>query len=85
MKKQFKVKQIRKMTHNVKVESVAINEMQYDNQTNEAVLTFASGNAYKYFGVTQSEWDKFMKAESKGSYFHKFKSKHPKFEKVKNG
>lgn len=52
--------------------SSAISAASYDPKTQTVSITYKStGKTYTYDGVTQSEWDAFKAADSKGSYVSK--------------
>jgi hypothetical protein len=54
-----------------KVESTNIAEIGYDPDTSTLEIKFTSGGIYQYWPITQSGWELFLKADSKGSFFYK--------------
>lgn len=48
--------------------SSAITEIGYENGVLE--IKFVTGKTYRYFDVPELEYDRLMKAESKGAYFN---------------
>jgi hypothetical protein len=52
-----------------KVSSSAIASVGYDEATQIMAVKFNSGQMYYYSGVSQSEYDGLMTAESPGKYF----------------
>lgn len=54
----------------VQVRSSNICTVGYDQGTKTLELEFHSGAVYKYSGVTETVYQGFMDAASKGTYFH---------------
>lgn len=52
------------------VSSSNIRSLGYDADSSMLEVEFNSGAVYQYQGVPQGEYDAFMNAGSKGSYFH---------------
>lgn len=50
-------------------QSATIRSIAYEAEKSELVVTFKSGYAYQFDGVSKEAWDKFTLAESKGSHF----------------
>lgn len=61
------------MTIKRNVESSAIHKIEYYNKEKVMVLSFNSdpSKEYLYFGVPRSKVIGFLRAESKGKYYHK--------------
>ena len=55
----------------VEVDSSNIKRVKYSGKGNSLKVEFHNGSYYKYSGVTQEEYNAFMKAESKGAWFYK--------------
>ncbi len=51
------------------VESSMIHSIGYDKVSKILEIQFNSGMIYKYFNVPQIEFNRMLKAESKGRYF----------------
>ncbi len=51
--------------------STAIAAIDYDPYDGNLAVTFTSGKAYKYFGVSHQRYNALCNAESKGAYFSK--------------
>ena len=47
-----------------------IRGIAYNKDTQELFVDFTSGSKYKYSGVPQEDYDDFLSAPSKGSFFH---------------
>ena len=54
----------------VQVESEAIAEIAYDDETSRMVVRFVDGEWYSYFGVSPRIYKAFVAAESHGRFFH---------------
>jgi hypothetical protein len=54
------------------VESEAIFSIGYDAQTRTLEIEFMSGSVYRYFGVAQEFYLRFIQSDSKGRFFHAF-------------
>jgi KTSC domain len=54
------------------VSSSAIQQVEYDNRTQQMQITFVSGKTYTYFGVPRSVYERFVQAPSKGTYFNEY-------------
>ena len=52
------------------VESDVIHAIGYDDEINVLEIIFNSGQIYQYRNVPPAVFQEFMRAESKGSYFH---------------
>lgn len=52
------------------LESSCVEEAGYDEKKMTFEVKLKSGAIYQYFNVTLSEYDRFMKAESKGKVFN---------------
>ncbi|HOE31198.1 MAG TPA: KTSC domain-containing protein [Planctomycetota bacterium] len=52
------------------VRSSNIRSMGYDPASQTLEVEFHSGGVYQYFGVPETIYQGFMRAASKGSYFH---------------
>lgn len=50
-------------------QSTTIRSIQYEAEASVLIVTFKSGYAYQYEGVSKEAWDKFTMAESKGRHF----------------
>lgn len=54
----------------VPVRSSNIRSVGYDSGTSTLEVEFHSGGVYQYSGVPETVYQGFMRAASKGSYFH---------------
>ncbi len=54
------------------VKSSNVSSVGYDPGTSTLEIKFHSGGVYQYYGVPSSVHEGFMKADSKGSYFHHY-------------
>jgi KTSC domain len=52
------------------VVSSAIARIEYDGLSHELQITFVTGNTYVYEGVPHAVYERFLEAESKGSFFN---------------
>lgn len=52
------------------VRSSNIRSLGYDARTRILEVEFHSGGVYQYFSVPEAVYQSFMRATSKGSYFH---------------
>lgn len=50
--------------------STAIARIEYDDLSYELRITFVTGNTYAYDGVPCDVYERFLQAESKGSFFN---------------
>jgi len=55
----------------VYVDSVSIEAIGYDVDSQELHVRFVSGETYMYSGVPSNVFDAFVSAPSKGSYFNR--------------
>ena len=55
----------------VKVESSVIESVGYDEENNTLAVQFLTKKVYFYLGIPTIIWEKFVDAESKGSFFSK--------------
>ena len=53
------------------VDSGVIREIGYDKHNKELFITFVNGSEYAYFGVSDYMYNRFLLAESKGTFFNK--------------
>jgi len=53
------------------VDSSVIKEIGYDKHNKELFITFVNGSEYAYFGVSDYMYNRFLLAESKGTFFNK--------------
>lgn len=58
------------MTEMQSVESSNIDSVGYDADNKRLTIRFLTGKTYHYNGVDPGTLDEFMKAESKGKFFH---------------
>jgi len=56
----------------IQVRSSNIRSLGYDPDTRTLEVEFHSGGLYRYSGVPESVYHAFMRAPSKGSYFHDY-------------
>lgn len=61
----------------IPVTSSDLSEVAYNPSTQQLEIIFHSGGIYLYNGVTQTEYQGLMSANSKGRYFHAFIKQHP--------
>jgi hypothetical protein len=54
------------------VDSSAIQRIDYDAAARELFVTFAGGNAYKYYRVPRSVYESFLHSDSKGLFFNAY-------------
>jgi len=54
------------------VDSAAIQRIDYDAAARELSVTFAGGNAYKYYRVPRGVYESFLKSNSKGLFFNTY-------------
>jgi hypothetical protein len=54
----------------IPVSSSNLRTVGYDPDSSTLEIEFKSGAVYQYQGVPQAEFDAFMNAGSKGTYFH---------------
>jgi YD repeat-containing protein len=54
------------------VGSTAIQRIDYDAAARVLSVTFAGGNAYKYYHVPRSVYESFLHADSKGLFFNTY-------------
>jgi hypothetical protein len=59
------------MPEMVFVDSVSIEAVGYDNDSQELHVKFVSGETYVYFDVPSPVFDAFVSAASKGSFFNR--------------
>lgn len=59
------------MPEMVYVDSVSIEAVGYDGDSQELYVRFVSGETYVYSNVTSMTFDAFVTAPSKGSYFNR--------------
>lgn len=52
------------------IESALMKEIGYDPEEKEMYINFHKGGLFKYSNVENDTWDEFVRAESKGKYFH---------------
>lgn len=52
------------------VTSTAISRIEYDAGSQQLYITFHSGGTYTYYGVPQHVYEAFLRAPSKGDFFH---------------
>lgn len=50
--------------------SSSISDIEYDDETKEMHITFASGGKHRFKDITKDIYDGLAKAQSPGSYFH---------------
>lgn len=48
-----------------------LDQVEYDSETQEMVITFKTGQAYSYSGVPMQAWMGIQHAPSAGSYFYR--------------
>lgn len=60
------------MKYNATHESSMIQSSSYDTQSLELTVTFHGGNTYSYTGVTESDYNSFVNAESTGKGFNEY-------------
>lgn len=56
--------------------SSAINRINYSSRNKELTVTFTSGGTYIYENVPHDVITNWIRAESKGKYFHKYIKKY---------
>ena len=56
----------------IDVTSTAIARIEYDELSQEFIVTFVSWKTYTYYGVPRVIYQRFLKAESKGQFFNEF-------------
>jgi len=54
------------------VDSSAIQRIDYDAAARELSVTFAGGNAYRYFRVPRGVYESFLQSDSKGLFFNTY-------------
>lgn len=59
----------------IKVESSNIEEVKHEGDT--LTVKFKGGGEYDYSPVSKNDYNEFMSAESKGSFFHKHIKNNP--------
>lgn len=60
------------MKRTVIEKSSMFKSVAYDPFTETLELEFNNGNVYQYAGVTDTDWNKFCRADSKGKHFAEF-------------
>lgn len=55
-------------------DSSMLSSCDYDTETNEMTVTFATGRSYTYVGVDKTIYDDLVNAPSAGRYFNGIKS-----------
>lgn len=56
------------MRHHRTVDSSNVHELEFDDATNELVVTFKGGALYRYEGVPKRVFDELIASESIGRY-----------------
>ena len=56
----------------IQVTSKNIKSVGYDSQSKTLQVEFLTGSIYEYYDVPNDVFDKFITAESKGTFFHKY-------------
>jgi hypothetical protein len=56
--------------HRIPLESSTVASAGYDASTSTMELEFTSGTLYDYFAVPRSTFDRFLAADSKGTFFN---------------
>ena len=56
----------------IAVTSTAISQIEYDELSQELIVTFTSRRTYTYFGVPATVYSQFLGAESKGQFFNEY-------------
>ena len=54
----------------IAVTSTAVAQIEYDELSQELIVTFTSGRTYTYYGVPREVYPRFLNAESKGQFFN---------------
>jgi hypothetical protein len=54
----------------IDVASAAIARIEYDELSQELIVTFTTGKTYTYFRVPPDVYREFLEAESKGRFFN---------------
>lgn len=62
--------------------STVIKSYQYLSEAEALIITFISDISYKYFKVTEKEYNAFKKAFSKGTHFNKYIKPRHSFERL---
>jgi hypothetical protein len=56
----------------IAVTSTAISQIEYDELSQELIVTFTSGRTYTYDSVPPAVYSQFLGAESKGQFFNEY-------------
>jgi hypothetical protein len=56
----------------IAVTSTAISQIEYDELSQELIVTFTSSRVYTYYGVPRDVYSRFLCAESKGRFFNEY-------------
>ena len=56
----------------IAVTSTAITQIEYDELSQELIVTFTSARTYTYYGVPRDLYVQFLRAESKGQFFNEY-------------
>lgn len=76
----------------IKVDSSNIDQIGFEKSKqismgakpiNSLSIYFKNGRSYRYFDVPEELFEEFIKAKSKGKFFHKYISKRYEYELVK--
>ena len=59
------------MTETVQFRSANMQSASYDDQTQDLMITFQSGDSYLYRSVPYEVWHGLQHAQSAGAYFHR--------------
>lgn len=67
------------------IESSNLESIGYNSELKTMYISFKNNTMYKYYKVSESLFDSFSKAESKGKYAHKYIYKNYDYSKIDDG